>query len=547
MTAPAGNESLGGLALLATAIAGRTLRVEAVKPGEQAWTDGKVVFVDASQRVSAQIEALAVQASLLSAGSLERDVVQGLARKPALTTRYLAVEGHRALAEAEHLLPRSVRSLIRMEVAALSDSPLCSLAVARRTELRFDVPESFGTIIPKRLLESLRSVASLIELAQDATTVDDQLDQSAFPSELGGGGAFGKWLAKMLKAVRQLRGGGTPGGDAPTHWSRSGMRRTGAVFSAAAPRVSDELTSKAHARGLRYREWDVHERRYRNDWCTVLESEPSLKPAIEVSAPRSYSGLRRSLARVGLGAERYGRQPHGDDLDVDALVEARVELMSGRSPDEAIFIDNIRRRRGLSVLILLDTSGSTAEPGANGETVHCHQRSTAAALTLALHELGDRVALYAYHSQGRSSVHVLPVKRFGENPGALVLQRLQSLVPGAYSRLGAAIRHGTSLLQHQGGTPRRLLVVLSDGLAYDHGYEPVYGATDARRALSEARDRGVGCLCLSVGASTDAEALRRVFGASAHAALTTTSDLERVIGPLFQSALRSADIRRRLS
>ena len=58
----------------------------------------------------------------------------------------------------------------------------------------------------------------------------------------------------------------------------------------------------------------------------------------------------------------------------------------------------------------------------------------------------------------------------------------------------------------------RLLVVLSDGLAYDHGYEPAYGAADARRALGEARRQGVGCLCLSVGASTDDEALGRVFG-----------------------------------
>ncbi|EUA25907.1 von Willebrand factor type A domain protein [Mycobacterium intracellulare] len=28
-------------------------------------------------------------------------------------------------------------------------------------------------------------------------------------------------------------------------------------------------------------------------------------------------------------------------------------------------------------------------------------------------------------------------------------------------------------------------MVLSDGLAYDHGYERAYGAADARRALTE--------------------------------------------------------------
>ena len=106
------------------------------------------------------------------------------------------------------------------------------------------------------------------------------------------------------------------------------------------------------------------------------------------------------------------------------------------------------------------------------------------------------------------------------------MRRLHGLVPGAYSRLGAAIRHGAAVLEDRGGTSRRLLVVLSDGLAYDHGYEPAYGAADARRALAEARRRGTGCLCLSIGASTDAETLRRVFGSAAHATIPRTEQLQ---------------------
>jgi hypothetical protein len=555
LTVIAHSDGLGRLALLGTAIARRPLRVEAAKPGERAWTDGNVVFIDATKRASEQILSLAVQASLLSAGSLDGDVVRGLARRPALTTRYLAVEGHRALTVVEHLLPRSVRSLIRADVAALSGSAAASLDVARRGEVHLDPPESFGAIFPKRLLESMRAAARaqsqrpLLELAEEAITDDARgpLDASMFPNELAGGGALGKWLSKLSKPVRRLRGGGSPGGDAPTHFSRSGVRRGGAVFSSTALRPRDEPATKGHVRGTRYDEWDVHTRSYRKHWCTVLETEPSVKHGTEPVALHDNSGLRRSLARLGLGVDRYGRQPQGDDIDVDALVEARVEMMSGSSPDPSIFIDSIRRRRNLSVLVLLDISGSAAEPATNGETVHSQQRSAAAALTIALHQLGDRVALYAYRSQGRSSVHVMPVKRFGDNPGPAVLQRLRNLVPGAYSRLGAAIRHGTRVLQDHGGTPRQLLVVLSDGLAYDHGYEPAYGAADARRALCEARDQGVGCLCLTVGASTDAAALRRVFGAAAHASIATPSDLKFAIGPLFRSAIRSADIRRRLS
>jgi nitric oxide reductase NorD protein len=69
----------------------------------------------------------------------------------------------------------------------------------------------------------------------------------------------------------------------------------------------------------------------------------------------------------------------------------------------------------------------------------------------------------------------------------------------------------------------------------------VYGAADARRALAEGRRRGLGCLCLSIGANIDAESLRRVFGSAAHATIPRTEQLSLVIGPLFRSALRSAE------
>jgi nitric oxide reductase activation protein len=278
----------------------------------------------------------------------------------------------------------------------------------------------------------------------------------------------------------------------------------------------------------------------------VHEVEPRIADGAPLRASDSF-GLRRSLARLGTSLDSCHRQESGDDVDIDAVVEARVALIAGSVPDEAFYVASLRRRRDLAVLILVDSSGSAGEPGATGRTVHEQQRAAAAALAVALHDLGDRVALYAYSSQGRSAVHLVPVKRFDEGLDTLAMRRLHGLVPGAYSRLGAAIRHGAAVLEKQGATSRRLLVVLSDGLAYDHGYEPVYGAADARRALVEARRRGTACVCLSVGANTDAEALRRVFGSAAHAIIPRPEQLKRVIGPLFRAALRSAEVRRRVA
>jgi nitric oxide reductase activation protein len=261
----------------------------------------------------------------------------------------------------------------------------------------------------------------------------------------------------------------------------------------------------------------------------------------------NVTGIRRSLSHLGVALERRHRQLQGIDIDLDAVVESRVQTMSGSVPEEAVYLDLVRGRRDLGVLVLLDVSGSSGEPSTGSGTVHEHQQKAAASLTVALAELGDRVALYAFRSQGRTAVQVERMKRFDDPMDATVLRRLGASEPGAYTRLGAAIRHGTWLLARESGVSRRLLVVLSDGFAYDHGYEGAYGEADARRALSEARRLGTGCVCLSIGASTDADKLRRVFGTAAHASVSRFEDLPNVIAPLFRFALRAAEAQRRKS
>ena len=57
--------------------------------------------------------------------------------------------------------------------------------------------------------------------------------------------------------------------------------------------------------------------------------------------------------------------------------------------------------------------------------------------------------------------------------------------------------------------------------------------------------RGVGCLCLSVGADTSTPALRRVFGSAAHATVPAADRLPPLVGPLFAAALSTAESQRR--
>ncbi|WP_085195269.1 nitric oxide reductase activation protein NorD [Mycobacterium fragae] len=549
--------------MIGCALAGRAVAVAELQPGQPPWTDGQTIYIDPSARARAKLEAVAVQASMIAAGSLDPAVLRSLVRRPRLARRYLAVEAHRALVLNSYLLPGILASVGNRDIASRSDSPAASLKIAEGRVAIDDQAPEFGVIRAAKVLAACsraakkqdqeeprhvprgRAATELDELNGDA--IDDSDDPDMFTSPVGGGGFIGKWLKKMLSSARQTgSGGGPPGADTPTHRTNSANRGIHAVASLASTSSGHAEDHEAEGADLTYPEWDVTRKSYRPAWCTVREVEPQIK-ASATHAIDDAIGMRRPLSRLGMGLYRRHRQSQGDDIDIDAAVEARVEVLAGSVPEEAVYLDSLRRQRDLSVLLLLDVSGSAGEPGTVGRTVHEQQRAAVANLAVALNDLGDRVALYAYYSQGRRAVSMVPVKRFDDHLDSRIMKRLNSLEPGAYSRLGAAIRHGSAVLEARGGTSRRLLVVLSDGLAYDHGYERAYGAADARRALIEARRRGTGCVCLTIGAGTDVQSLRRVFGSTAHATIARPDQLAGVIGPLFRSALRSAEVRRRVS
>lgn len=559
-----GGDRFSGLGMLASALAARPVAVATADAGTGAWTDGETVFVDPAAPARTRLESVAVQASMIAAGSLDHDVIGALVRHRLLARRYLAIEGHRALLANQALLPNSLAAVADRGIGESSDSPASSLELARGRDAVSEPPTAFGVIRARKVLAA-RAAATpgdeqsvghvprrqgsreLEELEEnDPNDWDDSDDPDLFSSPVGGGGALGKWLKKLLSSARKTsgNGGGPPGADSPTHRTNSTKRAVHAVSSLATAPSEEVVDIKTD--GVKYPEWNAERKAYRLDWCTVREADPQIKAHATQQIEDAIS-VRRPLARLGMGLHRRHRQPQGDDIDIDAALEARVEVRAGSVPDEAVYLDSLRRRRDLSVLLLLDVSGSTAEPGTAGRTVHQQQRTAVAHLMVALHDLGDRVSLYAYYSQGRSAVTMVPVKRFDDHLDAQVIRRLNSLEPGAYSRLGAAIRHGSAVLEDRGGTSRRLLVVLSDGLAYDHGYERAYGAADARRALTEARRRGTGAVCLTIGASTDVESLRRVFGSTAHATISNPDQLAGVIGPMFRSAIRSGEVRRRVS
>jgi Mg-chelatase subunit ChlD len=534
--------------LLAHSVAGRPIQV-IEGDNELAYTDGQSIFVPRSPE-DLQPASVVAQAALLAIGSFDRQVMARITGHQTLRRRYLLLECMRAAARLKSVLPHQLSSLL----ATLYDgptpkSPRESLAWSLQARRRLpDPPDWLGTIKPIRMLRAAGQT--------DATTVTHDLTAPPAedaPSEIDDEEESDRSrILELLSAplrtpfssmLEQFFGmGRAPGSDqGGAGESRVGGRGTGSSGSKAKSAIDVEVTPGASTVqvGFRYPEWDFARHSYRSEWCTVAEFD--LPDATSDSAPLPGDDrmLRRELARIGLSHQRHRRQQHGDILDLNALVDVVVRQAAGVDPDTRIYECRRRTAHDLSVLVLLDTTGSTRE-ATIGRRVFDQQRELAARLTAALDDLGDRVATFGFFSQGRNAVRFIRVKEFDDRYDVAAQRRLSALSPTGFTRLGAAIRHGTHILNTRGGTSQKLLVIVGDGFPYENDYTGGYAEHDSRKALSEAVIRGIGCVCLSVGSTTDHAVVERVWGGVPHRGLNDSSELAGSARPMFRLALRTA-------
>ncbi|MEU6750494.1 VWA domain-containing protein [Spirillospora sp. NPDC046719] len=557
---PSGSAGPDRFRLLATSIAGRAVGVAEAPAGEAAHTDGRVVFVSAGGSLARQRGEALVQSALLGAGSLDQRWIRALWARPSLARRYLALEGRRVLAELVGRYPLAAALDLGGEPSTTTARE--SLEKARGRAKLPDPPEWFGVIKPSRLLAApagpgARATDKETRLEFDPIDLpeaDDDGDQEEpreskilklFENPLFASRALSDHFRKLLGGSR-ASGDGAAGTEARVR----SVRRVNKTGENARPlptriRFTDDGRPgvAVGVGGALHPEWDVHNGRYRPDWCRVIDFP--LTAAADISAADiSAAGvprddvLRRRLSRVGLGPRILRGRPDGDELDTEALIDLFVDVRSGHSPPEHVYQERRKAARDLGVLVLLDASGSATDADPGGLAVHDHQRRAAATLAATLEELGDRVAVYAFRSQGRHAVHLPIVKAFGQSFDAIGRARLNRLRPSGYTRLGAGIRGAGEILKTEAGTPHRLLLVLSDGFPYDNGYEGRYAEADVRKALEELHADGVACLCLSIGATADADGLGRVFGPASHATAATLADLSPRMDELFLAALK---------
>lgn len=235
-----------------------------------------------------------------------------------------------------------------------------------------------------------------------------------------------------------------------------------------------------------YPEWDTSLNQYRQDWCRVEEKpisdDDNGAEALNKAALRfSEYQIKKTLDMI-INTQRFIRyQSDGDEIDIDAWVEASSNKTKHADDFQNVYIRNNKNSRSVAIMFAVDISGSTA--GWKNEII---QQSTWL-LSRTLSKLDDQYAIYAFSGSGREQCDIYPVKQFNEKYSHTIKQRIANLSAKQYTRMGAAIRHLSKIL-NQAEAKTKILFVLTDGRPDDiDSYRGHYGVEDTRRAFNEAK------------------------------------------------------------
>ena len=260
-----------------------------------------------------------------------------------------------------------------------------------------------------------------------------------------------------------------------------------------------------------YDEWDHSRQKYRKEWCQLKElSIHPIHDDFVTKTLHKHRGLLKHLHRTFEALreddKRIKRQPYGDDIDLDAVIEAFSETKIGFEASQNLFIKSRKLDRNIAVMFMIDMSGSTAG------WINEMEREALVLLCESLEILGDRYAIFGFSGLTHKRCELYKIKEFDELYNEDIKARISGIQPKNYTRMGTAIRHLTKLL-HQVEARTKLLITLSDGRPDDQdGYRGPYGIEDTRRALIEAKYLGIHPFCITI----DAEAmdyLQHMYGA----------------------------------
>ena len=282
-------------------------------------------------------------------------------------------------------------------------------------------------------------------------------------------------------------------------------------------------------------EWDYKKNAY-------LENYVKIKPIITtnikaISIPKRLTKIvkrvQNELDLMELDRIKKINLAYGDEVNIDSWIDYRGSR-NKEGHNQKFFETFEKKTRDMSTLILADISLST-EAGITSEIrVIDMVKDGLMVFSEALERLQDRFAIYAFSSLKNTNVRFHIIKNFKEKYSNLIRGRIDAIKPGYYTRLGAAIRESTKILNNQ-KSANKLLLIISDGKPNDvDRYDGRYGIEDTKKAIQEARKKGITPFCVTI----DLEAkdyLTHLFGKNGFVVIRDTKKLPKVLPEIYMN------------
>jgi hypothetical protein len=303
-----------------------------------------------------------------------------------------------------------------------------------------------------------------------------------------------------------------------------------------------------------YDEWDYRISDYRVKWCRLQEKELETGAAdFVVRTLECYADLVAEVRKQFqmLKPERFKRIPHlerGEEIDLDAAIEASVDRRAGRPPSEKIYVEKNRKERDFSTLFLLDMSASTDErvtakemattaaPPAEKKVIDI-EKEALVVMAEALEEIGDEYAIFGFSGYGRRQVDFYTIKGFQEVYGEEARGRFEKVQPQRSTRMGPVIRHAVEKLAGRESKIKNIILI-SDGYPQDYDYGEdrsgkEYALKDTMMALEEAARKNIHTFCITVDRAGH-DYLRQMCHPARYLVIEETSALPRELPKIYR-------------
>ncbi len=290
-----------------------------------------------------------------------------------------------------------------------------------------------------------------------------------------------------------------------------------------------------------YQEWDYHVQLYRPDWVTLYEKRPPKgDPELIDRIMLEYKPVSHRIKQIidklrPQGVVRQRKLEDGEEIDINAAIEAMIDIRMGRQPDPRITYRNVINQRDLAIVILLDLSESTNDKLKDSDkTVLDLTREATALVAKAIEGIGDTFAIHGFNSNGRHEVFYYRYKDFEQPLDDDAKARLSGMQGGLSTRMGAAMRHAGEHLRRR-PEKRKLLLVITDGEPADvDERDPQYLRFDTKKAVEELHRDGINSYCLTLDPLAD-RYVSRIFGATNYTIIDHVERLPEKLPILFAS------------